>query len=160
MAKQKKSGPPPRIANRKAFHDYHVLEKLECGIQLTGSEVKSVRDAKVQLGQGFARVEPGGALMLYSVDIAVYSHASSAGSHEPQRPRKLLAHKRQIVRLATETSVKGTTLVPLSMYFNERGIAKVEIGLVQGKRTHDKRESLKARDADRDIRRAMTRKTI
>jgi SsrA-binding protein len=149
----------PRIANRRALHEYHILDKLETGIELTGSEVKSIRQAQVQLGQGFVRVEANGSLMLHAVDIAQYQHAGGANGHETTRPRKLLAHKREIQRLIGQTAIKGTTLVPLAMYF-KRGYVKVEVAVVQGKQAHDKRQTIKERDADRDIRRALTRKVL
>lgn len=150
----------PRIVNRKARHTYHVLEKLEVGIVLVGSEVKSVRNGQVSLGEGFARVEPADIqLYLYKVHIAAYTHAASDNGHDPLRARKLLAHKRQINHLLVQTRSKGRTLVPLAMYF-VRGLVKVEIGLVQGKKTHDKREDLKTREAQRQIQRGMARKML
>lgn len=150
----------PRIANRKAFHDYHIHEKLEVGIILQGSEVKSIRNGKVSLAEGFARVEPRDmGLYLYDVDIANYAQAAGANGHEPKRVRKLLAHKRQIAKLLGETSAKGMTLIPLAMYF-VRGHVKLEIGLASGKQSHDKRQDLKKRESDREIRRGMTRRVI
>ncbi len=150
----------PRITNRRAFHDYFVQEKVECGVVLTGSEVKSVRSGQVQLGQGFARVEDEGrTLMLHGVDIAAYSHAGPTTSHERARPRKLLAHKRQIKSLMGRATSKGTTLVPLAMYFS-RGFVKVELGVCVGKQSHDKRQDLKTREAKRAIERGMTRKRL
>jgi len=163
MAKGKnkdKSKNAPRIVNRKARHDYNVLEKLECGIELQGSEVKSVRLGRASIGEGFARVEPKTMeLFLYDVDIAAYPNAPVT-AHETKRRRKLLAHRGEIERLYGQTTSKGTTLVPLTMYFNSRGIAKIELGVAEGKRTHDKRESMKKKEADKAIRRAMTRKRI
>lgn len=160
MAKGKGNKPTnmsPRIANRRAFHDYHISEKLEVGIELRGTEVKSIRNGQVSLAEGFARVEPAtGELILYNVEISHYPHAGE-NQHEPKRPRKLLAHKRQIHELADKTSSKGTTLIPLAMYF-QRGMVKLEIGVGTGKRHHDKREDLKKREADREIRRAMSRR--
>lgn len=147
----------PRIANRKAHHDYHILEKIEVGIELAGSEVKSIRAGLVSLAEGFAEVV-NGELFLHSVHIGEYKQAGPLG-HIPVHPRKLLAHKREIQRLATKTSAKGFTLVPLAMYF-VRGWVKVELGLATGKKAHDKRQDLKDRDAQRDMRRAMTRKTL
>lgn len=163
VSKKKKrsdsAGHTPRIVNRRARHDYHVLENVECGIVLVGSEVKSIRNGQVSLAEGFARVEPGDmGLYLYNVDIAAYAYAGPGG-HDPKRRRKLLAHKRQIHNLFTHTSAKGTTLVPLAMYFS-RGIVKVEIGVAHGKREYDKRQDLKTREADRAIRAAMTRKRL
>src|SRR5690606_24111397 len=140
------------IVNRRARHEYHVLESLEVGIQLTGSEVKSVRAGQVSLAEGYARVEPDMQLWLYQVDIAPYPQAG-ANNHEPKRRRKLLAHKRQILKLQGLTSAKGATLVPLTLYF-VRGRAKIELGVVRGKQAHDKRQTMKGKDASREIRRA------
>mgnify|MGYP005846900691 CR=1 FL=1 len=150
----------PRIANRKAFHDYHISEKLEVGIVLVGSEVKSIRHSHVSLAEGFARVEPATSeLMLFNVDIATYPQAGDR-NHEPKRPRKLLAHKKQIDKLLTATAAKGSTLIPLAMYFSDRGIVKLEIGVATGKQHYDKREDLKKKADRRDIQRAMARKKL
>jgi len=149
----------PRISNRKAYHDYHILQKLEAGIVLQGSEVKSIRYAQVSLSEGYARIEPDNSLWLYDVDIAPYTQASSANGHERTRRRKLLVHKREIAKLAEFTTAKGHTLVPLSMYF-VRGNVKVELGVATGKQAHDKREDLKKKEAEMDMRRGMTRKRI
>ncbi len=150
----------PRIANRRAFHEYHIDEKLEVGIILTGSEVKSIRHGNVSLAEGFARVEPAThELMLFNVDIATYPQAGDR-NHEPKRPRKLLAHRKQIDKLFGATTARGTTLIPLAMYFSDRGIVKVEIGIATGKHHHDKRADLKKKADQRDIARAMTRKRL
>lgn len=162
MAKTKQSSKThePRIDNRKARHQYHIHEKLEVGVQLQGSEVKSVRSGQVSLAEGFARVEPKTEeLWLHGVHIAPYPQAGGANGHDPLRPRKLLAHKREIRKLLGTTSSKGTTLIPLAMYF-VRGRVKLEIGVCTGKKQHDKREDVKSREADREMRRAMTRKRI
>jgi len=166
MARKKSNKPAaaadksPRIVNRKARHEYHIDSTIECGIQLVGSEVKSVRNGQVSLAEGYARVEPADQqLYLYNVDIAAYKQAGPTGGHEPKRRRKLLAHRREIDRLFGATTDKGTTLIPLAMYF-KRGYAKVEIGIGRGKRQYDKRQDMKKRDAGKDIRRAMTRKVI
>lgn len=158
MAKSKQNL-SPRILNRKAKHDYHILEKLEVGVELIGSEVKSIRHGRVSLGEGFARVERNGELYLYDVDIGAYVNAPVT-AHEPKRKRKLLAHRKEIERLGGLTSSKGVTLIPLAMYFNSRGICKLELGVAQGKAKGDKRESLKKKEADKDMRRAMTRRRI
>lgn len=158
--KRSESTHTPRIVNRKARYDYHVLEKLEVGLVLRGSEVKSVRNGQVSLAEGFARIEPADmGLYLHDVDIAPYAHATGPNSHTPKRRRKLLAHKRQIQKLLGLTSDKGTTLVPLAMYF-VRGKVKLELAVARGKRAYDKRQSIKTRDADAQIRRGMTRKII
>lgn len=150
----------PRIVNRKARFDYAISDSFEVGIVLKGSEVKSIRNSHVTLAEGFARVEEKTMeLILYNVNIGEYAQATGINGHEPTRPRKLLAHKREIRRLLEETHDKGTTLVPLTMYFT-RGICKVEIGIGKGKRTHDKRETVKKRDSDREIRSHLTRRKI
>lgn len=149
----------PRIVNRKATHDYFIHEKLEAGIVLQGSEVKSIRAGQVSLGEGYARIENDGGLYLYEVNIAPYEKAAGVNGHIPDQRRKLLAHKREIQRLAGVVEAKGATIIPLSMYF-VRGNVKVEIGVATGKRSHDKRQDIKTREADREIRRGMTRKVI
>ena len=150
----------PKIVNRKARFDYQILDTIEVGIALVGSEVKSIRQAQVSLAEGFARVETETMeLFLYNVDIAPYSHTNVATAPDRLRRRKLLAKKREIDKLATQTAVKGTTLVPLAIYF-VRGMAKLQLGVGRGKKTVDKRQTVKTRDADREIRRSMTRKII
>ena len=148
----------PRIQNRRATHDYFITAKIECGVALLGSEVKSLRDGKAQLQDSYARIE-NGELFLHGAHIDPYSKAALAYNHDPRRPRKLLAHRREIAKLFASVSAKSTTLVPLAMYF-VRGKVKLEIGVGQGKQAHDKRQDLKARSADREMRRAMTRKVI
>ncbi len=149
----------PRIVNRRARHEYHILETLETGVSLQGPEVKSIRNGQVSLAEGYARVETAdGGLYLYDVDIARYAHAGP-DQHEPKRRRRLLAHKRQIEKLAGMTTTKGTTIVPLAMYFS-RGWVTVELGVARGKRQYDKRQDMKTRDAEQQIRRAMSRKRI
>jgi SsrA-binding protein len=161
MAKSKGKSHTPRITNRRAFHDYHIDERLECGIVLLGSEVKTLRQGRVSLAGGFARVEPNtNELWLHNVNFAHYDHAHPERQHDPLNKRKLLAHKRQIASLAQQTQAKGSTLIPLAMYFNDRGIAKVEIGVARGKAHHDKREDLKKKEANRAISRGMTRRRI
>lgn len=164
MAKSKsKSGEShaPEIVNRKARHDYLITDTLECGVQLVGSEVKAIREGRVSLGEGYARIdERTDEMWLHGVHISDYGPArGSANAHLPTQARKLLAHKREIRKLANETAKKGTTLVPLKMYFKD-GWAKVLIGVGIGKGKSDKREDLKKREADRDIQRAMTRKRL
>ncbi len=160
MPKQNDKNLSPRISNRKATHDYHIHEKIEVGIALRGSEVKSIRNSQVSLAEGFARVEPGDmGLYLYDVDIAAYSHAAGPNGHEPKRVRKLLAHRRQIAKLFDQTIAKGTTLIPLAMYF-VRGMVKVELGVATGKGAHDKRQDIKARDSEREIRKAMSKRVF
>ena len=162
MAKKPKAQSPnfsPTILNRRARHDYQILETLECGIVLTGTEVKSVRQGKVSLAEGFARPETHTReLYLYNVDISPYAQAS-VDQHEPKRPRKLLARRRQVASLIGHLSDKGITLVPTKMYF-VRGKIKVELAVAAGKKQHDKREDIKRKEADREMRRAMSRKRI
>jgi SsrA-binding protein len=161
MAKGKaKSDHVRRISNRRARHDYHVDETLEVGIELIGSEVKSIRDGRVSLAEGFARIEPAtGELWLHDVNISPYVN-SPVTSHEPTRKRRLLAHKRELKHLAGLTTAKGVTLIPLAMYFNARGIAKLQLAVARGKQRHDKRDSLAKKQADREIRRAMSRRRL
>ena len=154
MSKEQKKNLSPRIENRKAWHDYHIEAKLECGIALQGSEVKSLRDGKAQLQESYAAVERG-QLWLYQCHIDPYVKAALAYNHEPTRPRKLLAHKREIRKLEDATQLKGTTIIPLAIYFKD-GRAKVEIGVARGKQHHDKRQSIKKKEMDREVRRAMS----
>lgn len=149
----------PRIDNRRARHDYHIHEKLECGIVLMGSEVKAIRMGSVSLAEGFARVDSRDeSLWLLNIDIGAYAQAG-INQHAPKQPRKLLAHKREIRKLAGVLTQKKMTLVPLAMYF-KNGRVKVEIGVAEGKQRHDKRQDIKKRDTERDIRRAMTKKRL
>lgn len=144
-----------RIANRKAFHDYHIDEKIECGIELVGTEVKSLRAGQAKIDEAYARVE-GGQVFLVGANIALYSQAAEGMQHNPTRKRRLLLHRRQIHQLQQRIQQKGKTLVPLAMYFH-KGWAKVEIGVAEGKRNYDKRESLRKKDHQRDMQRAMRR---
>ena len=147
----------PRIANRRALHDYFISAKIECGIVLLGSEVKSLRWGRCQLAESYARIEHG-ELILHGCHIDPYEKAAIVYNHEPKRDRKLLAHRREIKRLENETSEKSTTLIPLAFYFKE-GRVKVELGVAKGKQQHDKRASIKKREMDREVRRAtMTHK--
>ncbi len=152
--------PSPRIENRRAWHEYHIHEKLECGIMLRGTEVKAIRAGQCTMGEAFARVEPNGELWLYNMDVGKYSHAAADRQHEAKAPRKLLAKKRQIADLLKKTGTASMTLVPLVLYFNDRGIAKVEIALASGKSYGDKRESLKTKEANREMQRGMTRRHL
>jgi SsrA-binding protein len=145
-----------RILNKKARHDYHILATLEAGIALTGSEVKSLRAGQAQLTDSFVRID-GSRVTLIGAQIDRYPPATDR-NHDPQRKRRLLLHKREIVKLGPQLAQKGTTLVPLTIYFNDRGLAKIELGLAIGKKTFDKREDLKKREHQRDIDRAMRRR--
>lgn len=159
MVSKKTANTSPTIENRRARHDYEILDTIECGIALLGSEVKSVRDGKVSLAEGYVRVTPSPpGLELYSVNIAEYAPAGPA-AHNPTRTRRLLAHRREILKLARQVDQKGVTLVPLRMYF-AKGYAKVLVGLARGKSAHDKRRSIAQRETRREIERAMTRKVV
>ncbi len=137
--------------NRRARHDYEILERYEAGIVLTGSEIKSVREHKVQLQGSYARLK-GGELWLEDAHIAPYANAGYA-PHDPMRNRKLLLHKKEIAKIAEALNERGLTLIPLAMYF-KRGKAKVELGIARGLKRYDKRERLKERDQQRDIQQA------
>lgn len=141
--------------NRKARHHYQVLDTLECGIVLVGSEVKSLRAGQVSLDEAYGRVD-GDEVWLVGVNIAEYTY-SHALNHEPKRRRKLLLHRREVKKFAGQAFEKGLTLVPLKMYFKQ-GRAKVLMGIGRGKQMHDKRETLKRRAAQRDIERALRRR--
>lgn len=140
-------------SNRKARHDYDILDTFEAGVALVGSEVKSLRTSKVQLKDSYAYLR-GNELWLKGVHIAPYSHSHGADGHEPERERKLLLHRRQIDELRSRTEREQLTVVPLSVYFKDSN-AKVELGLVRGRRSHDKRHAMAERDARRDVERAM-----
>ena len=138
--------------NRKAFHDYHILDTWEAGMVLLGTEVKSIREGRVNLRDSFARVEKG-EVWLYNVNISSYSHRGYA-DHEPLRQRKLLMHREEIRKLIGKTTEKGMTLVPVRMYFR-KGRVKVAIGLAKGKKDYDKRETIKRRETERETRAAV-----
>ena len=158
MAKKgnkKKLDEPPRIVNRKARHDYHIDSVVECGIVLQGTEVKQLRLGQAQMSDAYARIDRG-ELYLYGIHIDPYGHASDYHNHAAKRVRKLLAHKREIRRLEDATRERGVTLVPTVLYFKD-GRAKVELGVARGKKTHDKREDLKRKVAEREISRTMSK---
>ena len=138
--------------NRKAFHDYHILETFEAGVQLVGTEVKAIREGSVNLRDSFARVDDG-EVWIYNVHINPYSHRGYA-DHEPTRKRKLLLHRQEIRKLIGRTVERGMTLVPTRMYY-KNGRVKLAIGLAKGKQAHDKRETIKRREADRETRAAI-----
>jgi len=143
--------------NRQAQRDYTVLETLECGIELKGSEVKSVRAGKVNLKDSFARIENNG-VILYNTHISPYEQASYLNV-EPTRPRRLLLHKDQIRKLFGQITQRGLTLIPLSLYFNDRGFVKLELALCKGKKHYDRREDIRRRETDLAIRRALKGRT-
>lgn len=142
--------------NKKAFRDFHLLEKWECGIALTGGEVKSIRQGEVNFADAFARVV-GEEVFLYNLHINPYLQASYL-NQEPVRERKLLLHKREILKIQGKASQKHLTLVPTKVYFNKRGLVKVELALGQGKQLHDKREDIKRRDLERELKRSFSAK--
>lgn len=141
--------------NRRARHEYDLIEKVEAGLVLTGTEVKSLRNGKANLEDAYAAVD-GGEVWLYGCDIPEYVQANQM-NHKPKRPRKLLLHRKEIAKLGAKTGEKGLTIVPLQIYF-KKGIAKVEISIARGRKLHDKREAIKSRDAGRDIDRALRRR--
>lgn len=158
----KKAGGKPATAdvrlksvaeNRKAKFQYELIDSVECGMALMGSEVKSMRDGKLSLDEAYIRVQRG-ELWLIGADIGHYSNAGM-WNHDPRRPRKLLLHAREFDRFSGMAKERGLTLIPLKVYFNERGFAKCVMGLVRGKKLHDKRETLKKRDTERGLQRAM-----
>lgn len=158
--KPAKSDPDGRLVvatNRRARFDYEIVDTWEAGIQLMGPEVKSLRDGRVNLGDSFATVYRGEA-WLEKMHISPYEAATRANPTDPQRRRKLLLHRREIDRMDHRISEKGLTLVPLTVYFRH-GRAKVELALARGKHRHDKRQSIKEREGDRESRRAMRRHT-
>ncbi|MCA9285250.1 MAG: SsrA-binding protein SmpB [Phycisphaerales bacterium] len=156
--KDKDKSKEPVIENRRARHDYHIDDTVECGLKLTGTEIKSLRAGQVSLGEGYVKASdaPLG-LTLHSVHIAEYPPAGESRQHKPIRERILLAHAREIKRLAEHVRAKGLTLVPLKIYF-VRGRAKLLVGLARGKRQHDKRADIAAREAKREMDRQMRRR--
>jgi SsrA-binding protein len=164
MAKKSKKTAPATVqsnghkvvtSNRKAFHDYFIEDEVEAGIQLLGSEIKSIREGKVNLRDAYARIE-NGELWLVGGHISPYQQAGAYFNHDPDRPRKLLVHRRQIDMLQQKQEAAGYTLVPLRLKL-VRGKAKVDIGIAKGKKLYDKRQSLAEREAKRQMERAMKR---
>lgn len=158
------SGPPREVrcvtaqgrdiaGNKKAFHDYFIDEVFECGIELTGTEVKSLRENRASLRESFATVRKG-EVWLHGVHISPYSHGNRANV-DPDRQRKLLLHKKEIRYLIGKTKERGYTLVPLRMYFSATNKAKVELGLARGKKLYDKRDTIAKRDQQRDVERSL-----
>ena len=139
--------------NKKARHDYFIEETYEAGIVLTGTEIKSARLSKVSIKESYARIEKE-EMMIYGMNISPYEQGNRFNV-DPLRPRKLLLHKREIRKLIGATKLKGLTLVPLTMYINESGLAKLEIALARGKKNYDKRDAIAKRDASRNMERAM-----
>lgn len=153
-----KSSPNDRTIcrNKKASHKFEILEKVECGIVLVGSEVKSLRERHGSLEEAYARIE-GGELWLVNFHISTYKFATTK-SHEPTRRRKLLIHRQEMRKIEPKLRQKGLTLVPLKAYFSDRGLVKVTLAIGRGKSLSDKRETLKARDAKREIDAASRRR--
>lgn len=143
--------------NRKAYHDYHVLETYEAGLALLGTEIKSIRTGGANLRDAYARVE-NGEVWLHNVHIARYDPGNRF-NHDPERPRKLLLHKKEIQELAMQTQGKGLTVVPLKLYLKDH-LAKVELGVVRGKKQFDKRQAEAKREAEREIGRAVRREAV
>jgi SsrA-binding protein len=158
QVKSDKTGDEVKIIarNRRAFHEYEIGDRLECGVVLVGTEVKSLRDGHCNLEEAYAKLD-GGELWLLGSEIPEYAMGNRL-NHKPKRPRKLLVHRREIAKFAGKASQRGFTLVPLSIYFR-RGLAKVEIAVARGKQLHDKRDALKTADAKREMDRAMSRKS-
>jgi SsrA-binding protein len=151
-----KSGATPTLGNPKARWRYEILEKLECGIMLAGPEVKSLREGRASIEEAYARFR-GTELFLVGMHVDEY-RASGYSKPDPNRARKLLAHRHELTELRIEAERRGLTMVPLRVYWNDRGIAKVEIALVKGRKLHDKRQADKEKSAKRDMDRAMRRK--
>ena len=141
------------ITNRKAYRDYEIIESLESGIELKGSEVKSLRAGKINLDDSFARPEAE-EIFLYNAHISHYTQASYLNV-DPNRPRKLLLHKNQIQRIIGKLTQKGLTLIPLKIYFNDRGFVKIELALGRGKKLYDKRDSIKRRETNLEMHRVL-----
>jgi len=155
--KDKKNVPPPAISNRKAYHSYQILDKVEAGIVLNGPEVKSIRAGKANLQESFARIERG-EVFLYQMHVTPYFFAHHMDLN-PTRTRKLLLHRQQIDKLEGKMVQKGLTLVPLEIFFNAKGMAKVTLALARGKLAPDRRDDLKKRDLEREARRDFRGRT-
>lgn len=154
MAKKTgKTSETPAAVNKKAYHDYELVEKYEAGLQLQGSEVKSLRAAAADLTGSYARIQEG-ECWLVGAKIATYQQAGNTG-HDPARRRKLLLHKAELHRIQVKLDQRGYTLVPLRLYFTQKGIAKIELALAHGKRQYDKRRTITERAQKRDVDRSM-----
>ncbi|MBT3989389.1 MAG: SsrA-binding protein SmpB [Rhodospirillaceae bacterium] len=153
MAKKKQSNDNIAARNRKARHDYFIEENIEAGIMLQGTEIKSIRNGRASIEESYAS-EEGGELFLVNAYIPEYQ-AGGRDQHETRRPRKLLLHKKELTKLANAVNREGMTIIPLSLYFNKRGMLKVDLGMAKGKRQHDKRQTDKDRDWKRDQGRIM-----
>ena len=158
MAPNKEAAPRQVAQNRRARFDYHIDETLEAGLVLFGSEVKSLRRGQASIGEAHAG-EQGGELFLFNAYIPEYPGANRF-NHEPRRPRKLLVHRKELSKLLGQVKREGVTLVPMAFYFNDRGIAKVQLGLARGKKMADKRHAIKEREWNRDKARLLRSKTL
>ncbi|MEA1937650.1 MAG: SsrA-binding protein SmpB [Pseudomonadota bacterium] len=151
----KNEAPDRLIAqNRRARFDYFIEDSIEAGLVLTGTEIKSMREGRCSINESYA-VEKGGNIWLVGAHIPEYAHAGRHLQHDPKRARKLLLHRKQIQKLAGTTTREGYTLVPVRMYFNSRGLAKLQLGIGRGKKRHDKRETARTRDWDREKNRLL-----
>jgi SsrA-binding protein len=157
MPAKKNDGRRVVAENRRARHDYHLTDTVEAGISLTGTEVKSLREGQANITESYAAAEQGG-IMLINAYIPEYRQAGPFYNHDPRRPRRLLLHRREIHKLASAVERQGMTLVPLELYFNERGRVKLKLALAQGKKLHDKREAAAKRDWQRQKARLMREK--
>ncbi len=155
IAPKKTDRPGPRIINKKARFDFYILEKIEAGIALVGTEVKALRSGDASLTESYARIDRGRAT-LHHFQIQPYKQAGPF-NHDPKRVKQLLLHRREIRKLASKVQIKGQALIPLRVYFNARGLAKVELALARGKARHDKRQDLRAREDQREMARATRR---
>jgi SsrA-binding protein len=152
MGKNKKEGPRVLTANRSARHDYFIEEKIEAGIELTGTEIKSLRAGRASLAESYARVQDG-EVWLIGMNISPYAQGN-IHNVDPMRPRKLLLHRKEIARLAALTQQQSFTIVPLRIYLSAKGLAKAEIAVARGKKLYDKRETIARDDAERRMKRA------
>ena len=153
--KRDEAGNSDRVVatNRRARYDYEIIETMECGVMLSGSEVKSLREGKAQIAESYARFDEG-ELWLYQMHIPPWVYAVGFGSHDPDRRRKLLAHRHELDDWLGETKTQPLTMVPLKLYFKE-GRAKVDLALVKGRKQHDRRQAIAKRDADREVARVV-----
>jgi SsrA-binding protein len=154
MGKSKKEGPKVLAANRSARHDYYIEDKFEAGIALTGTEIKSLRAGRASLSESYIKVQDGEALIM-GMNISPYEHGN-INNVDPMRVRRLLLHKREIAKLAVSICRKGFTIVPMRIYLNDKGFAKVEIAVARGKKLYDKRETIAAGDAERRMKRVKS----
>jgi SsrA-binding protein len=141
------------LKNKQAFHEYIIDSKYEAGMVLLGTEIKSLRSGKISFNDSYCLIEKG-EIWIKSLHISEYSHGTTS-NHDPLRIRKLLLHKREIRKIEAKLKVKGHTIIPLRIFFNEKDFAKIEIGLAKGKKLHDKRENIRQKDVEREIRRSL-----